>query len=444
MPEFHPNVWYPFTILKEAPTPLKVKSGEGLWLELEDGQRIMDCISSWWVNTFGHAHPKITNAISEQAEKLEHVIFANFTHEPAEKAAELISGALPGSLNRVFYSDDGSTAVEVAMKMAYQYWINRGQRRKTFICFEAAYHGDTFGAMSAGERSIFTNVFRDLLFDVEFVPFPETWIGDTDVEDREEVILRSLEKLLSEHPEKYAGIMIEPMVQGAGGMRMCREEFLKQLETVSVEHDTLLIFDEVMTGFGRTGDWFACIRADVEPDIICMAKGITGGFLPLSATVASDSIYETFNCSDPQKTFWHGHSYTANPLGCAAAIASCELMEEYESAFSEMEQWHLGHLKELEQHPRLTRIRATGTISAMDIDTSGRDVSVDPYTSEVLRDEDGYLNSIANKIKKRCVDKGLLLRPLGNVLYLMPPYCTTREQLDEMYAGIVELMEEIL
>jgi len=443
MPKFHPNVWYPFTILKEAPTPLKVKKGDGLWIELEDGQRIMDCISSWWVNTFGHAHPKITKAITEQSKELEHVIFANFTHEPAEKAAELISEALPGALNRVFYSDDGSTAVEVAMKMAYQYWINKGQQRKTFICFESAYHGDTFGAMSAGERSVFTNVFQDLLFDVEFVPFPETWIGDEEVEKRENIILEKMEALLTEHPEKYAGIMIEPLVQGAGGMRICREAFLQKLDVLSKEYNTLMIYDEVMTGFGRTGDWFACNKADVEPDIICMAKGITGGFLPLSATVASDEIYETFNSNDPQKTFWHGHSYTANPLGCAAAIASCELMKEYEPVYSEMEQWHRAQLDELADHPRLVHLRTIGTISAMDIDTSGRDVSVDPYTSEVLRDEDGYLNSVADAIKKRCVDKGLLLRPLGNVLYLMPPYCTTQEQLSEMYDGIVELLDEI-
>lgn len=442
MSKFHPNIWYPFTILKDAPAPVKVKSGKGLWLELEDGREIMDCISSWWVNTFGHAHPKITNAIAEQSDKLEHVVFANFTHDPAEKAAEMITDALPNSLNRVFYSDDGSTAVEVAMKMAYQYWRNKGQDRPKFICFEGAYHGDTFGAMSAGERSVFTNVFQDLLFDVEFLPYPDTWIGDTTVGDREDEIIAELESMLSEDPEMYAGIMIEPLVQGAGGMKMCREDFLQKLHWVNRQFDTLLIFDEVMTGFGRTGDWFACHRAQVEPDIICMAKGLTGGFLPLSATVASDEIYDTFYSSDPQKTFWHGHSYTANPLGCVAAIAACELMEEYEPVYSNMEKWHTDELHKLRDHPRLKKHRVKGTIAAVDIDTDGRDVDVDPYTSEVLRDEDGYLNSVADEIKKRCVDHGLLLRPLGNVLYLMPPYCTTREQLSEMYQGIRDLLDE--
>lgn len=444
MPDFHPNIWYPFTILKEAPTPIKVKRGDGLWLELEDDRRIMDAISSWWVNTFGHAHPRITRAITEQSEKLEHVIFANFTHDPAEKAAEMISDQLPDSLNKVFYSDDGSTAMEVAMKMAYQYWRNKGEERKKFICFEGAYHGDTFGAMSAGERSVFTNVFQDLLFDVEFVPFPDTWIGDTTVGEREDEIIAQLEQMLSNNPETYAGIMIEPLVQGAGGMRICREDFLQKLHWVNRQFGTLLIFDEVMTGFGRTGDWFACQRAQVAPDIIAMAKGITGGFLPLSATVASDEVYETFYSSDPEKTFWHGHSYTANPLGCAAAIAACELMEEYEPVYSAMEQWHADELHQLRNHPRLKKHRVLGTIAAVDIKTGGRDeVSVDPYTSEVLDDEEGYLNSVADEIKKRCVDHGILLRPLGNVLYLMPPYCTTREQLSDMYKAIADLLEEI-
>lgn len=425
----HRNIWYPFTIIEDAPEPLKVSRGEGLWLELEDGRRIMDCISSWWVNTHGHSHPKIATAIAEQAARLEQVIFANFSHDPAEKLAERLTHRLPGSLNRVFFSDDGSTAVEVAMKMAYQYWKNRGRERKTFICFEGAYHGDTFGAMSAGERSVFTEVFKDLLFDVEFVPYPETWIGDENRSDKEAAVISKIEGLLSEHPEKYAGILIEPLVQGAGGMRMCSKEFLQELHWVNRQFDTLLIFDEVMTGFGRTGDWFACTQAQVEPDIICLAKGLTGGSLPLSVTVCSDEIYEAFNSSDPIKAFWHGHSYTANPIGCAAALASMELMEEHEPVFTEMASWHDKHLSELRNHPKLKRHRITGTIAAMDIVTDG---------------EDGYLNNVANYIKKHCVDHGLLLRPLGNVLYLMPPYCTTQEELSEMYDGIRDLLSEVV
>lgn len=422
----HKNIWYPFTIIKDAPEPLKVVRGDGLWLELEDGRRIMDCISSWWVNTHGHAHPKIADAIHEQAQKLEQVIFANFTHDPAEQLSEQLTDRLPGSLNRVFFSDDGSTAVEVAMKMAWQYWKNRGEERKTFICFEGAYHGDTFGAMSAGARSVFTEVFKELLFDVEFLPYPQTWLEDEEAAEKEDQVIEQLEEMLNENPKKYAGILIEPLVQGAGGMRMSSAGFLQKLHWVNRQYNTLLIFDEVMTGFGRTGSWFACRRAQVEPDIICLAKGLTGGSLPLSVTVCSDEIYEAFNSSDPMKTFWHGHSYTANPIGCAAALASMKLMEENEPTFSAMEQWHLEELGQLKDHPRLKKHRVTGTIAAMDIIAEG---------------EEGYLNKVADRIKKECVLQGLLLRPLGNVLYLMPPYCTTRDQLSKMYRGIADLLE---
>jgi len=423
----HPNIWYPFTIIENAPEPLKVVKGEGLFLELEDGRRIMDCISSWWVNIHGHAHPVVAKAISEQAEKLEQVIFANFTHDPAERIAEQLTKELPGQLNRVFFSDDGSTAVEVAMKMAWQYWKNKGEDRRTFICFEGAYHGDTFGAMSAGARSVFTEVFKELLFDVEFVPYPETWIGDKQRAEKESAVIEQIEELLKNNPGKYAGIMIEPLVQGAGGMNICSEQFLQELHWVNRQFETLLIFDEVMTGFGRTGDWFACRRAQVEPDIICLAKGLTAGFVPMSVTVCSDEIYAAFDSPDPMKTFWHGHSYTANPIGCAAALASMELMRENEQTFSVMEEWHKELLNSLIDHPKLKRHRVKGTISAMNI---------------ITEEKDGYLNQVANDIKENCVDQGLLLRPLGNTLYLMPPYCTTREQLSEMYAGIKDLLSE--
>lgn len=428
MSTFHPNIWYPFTIQEGAAEPLKVVKGDGIWLELEDGHRIMDCISSWWVNLYGHAHPQIAEAIANQAKQLEQVIFADFTHEPAEKVAETLAELLPGQLNKVFYSDDGSTAVEVGMKMAFQYWKNRGEDRKTFICFEGAYHGDTFGAMSAGARSIFTEVFKELLFDVEFVPYPDTWMGDDTIKAREVAVIQKLEQLFSDHPGNYAGIMIEPLVQGAGGMRMCRPEFLQQLKIVCENYNTLLLFDEVMTGFGRTGSVFACERAKVEPDIICLAKGLTGGFLPLSVTVCSDEVYEVFNNADPMKAFWHGHSYTANPLGCAAAIASFKLLEEYRPVFAEMEQWHRQHIEDLGDHPAIKRQRVTGTIAAF---TIGSDA------------QDSYLHSITEVIKKRSVEQGLLLRPLGNVLYLMPPYCTTKEQLSTMYEGIKTLLDDI-
>ncbi len=421
----HTNLWHPFTIIKDAPEPLKVKSGKGAYLELEDGRTLLDCISSWWVNLHGHSHPEIARAIYEQAQQLEHVIFAGFTHDPAEELAELIASELPGKLNRVFFSDNGSTSVEVGMKMAYQYWKNLGKDRKTFICFEGAYHGDTLGAMSAGERSIFTEVFSDWLFDVEVVPFPETWMDDPERARKEDKVIEQVERLLDQHPDKYAGILLEPLVQGAGGMRMCSEEFLQKLHWVNRQFGVLLLFDEVMTGFGRTGDYFACKRAQVEPDIICLSKGITGGFMPLSVTVCSDKIFESFNSSEPIKTFWHGHSYTGNPLGCAAGVASWKILKENEAAFTGMEAVHLRHLEDLKDYPALERLRVKGTIAAMDI---------------VNDEEGGYLNSVASRIKKECVDHGVLLRPLGNVLYLMPPYCVTEDELSMIYEKIEALI----
>ncbi|MTI88028.1 MAG: adenosylmethionine--8-amino-7-oxononanoate transaminase [Balneolaceae bacterium] len=421
----HKNLWHPFTIIKDAPTPLKVQSGKGVWLTLEDGKEVIDSISSWWVNLHGHAHSHISDAIYEQSQKLEHVIFSGFTHDPAEQLAEKLVEKLPGRLNRVFYSDNGSTAVEVGMKMAYQYWRNNGEERKTFICFEGAYHGDTFGAMSAGERSVFTDVFKDLLFDVEVLPYPETWEGDTEVAEKEDAVIEQLEMLLDEHPDKYAGILMEPLVQGAGGMRMCSENFLQKLHWVNRQFGVLLILDEVMTGFGRTGDYFACRRAQVEPDIICLSKGITGGFMPLAATVCSDQIFESFNSSDPMKTFWHGHSYTGNPIGCAAGLASMDLLEEEE--FKKMEALHIKEMEGLKSHPQLEKFRIKGTIAAMDIKNE---------------EETGYLNSVAGHIKKRCVNYDVLLRPLGNVLYLMPPYCITEEELSTVYKTIPKLLEE--
>lgn len=426
----HRNIWYPFTTIENAPEPVKVKSGNGVWLELEDGRRIIDCISSWWVNVHGHSHPKIADAICKQAHTLEQVIFANFTHDPAEQLTEQLTEQLPGTLNRVFFSDDGSTAVEVGMKMAYQYWANKGEPRKTFICFEGAYHGDTFGAMSAGERSVFTDVFSDLLFDVEFVPFPETWMDDDTITDREDEIISEIEAMLDENPEKYAGIMIEPLIQGAGGMRMCREDFIQKLHWVNRQYNTLLLFDEVMTGFGRTGDWFACKRAQVEPDIICLAKGLTGGSVPLSVTVCKDEIYDAFRSSDPMKTFWHGHSFTANPIGCAASLASMELMHEHEPRFTALEDKHRAFLQHMdESYDWVIRPRVTGTIAAFDIDTGG---------------EEGYLNRIGNEIKRNTIDYGLLLRPLGNTLYLMPPYCITDEELELVYTNTEKLLNDLM
>jgi adenosylmethionine-8-amino-7-oxononanoate aminotransferase len=355
------------------------------------------------------------------------VIFAGFTHEPAEQLATELTAILPGSLSRVFFSDDGSTSVEVALKIARQYWANLGEDRPSFLAFDGAYHGDTFGAMSAGDRSTFSAPFSDLLFDVERLPFPPTWIGDEEVEAKEEAILSQLDARLEAEPGRFAALIAEPLVQGAGGMRVCREEFLRGLQGILLRHRVLLILDEVMTGFGRTGELFAADRAGVEPDMICLAKGLTGGFLPMAVTAVTEEVFEAFASPHPEKTFWHGHSYTANPLGCAAALASLELLRENEAAFRTIEPHHRSFLARLPRK-RTTRPRVMGTIAAFDLKVEG---------------ESGYFNEIGRELRIRAMDRGLLLRPLGNTVYLMPPYSLTEEERETMYTSLLALVDEI-
>ncbi len=422
----HPHLWYPYFSAKTAPAPLVVKSAKGVWLELADGRRLIDCISSWWVNLYGHGHPRIAQAIYEQAQTLEHVIFSGFSHEPAEQLATQLVARLNNKLQRVFYSDNGSNAVEIALKMAYQYWVNQGETRSTFLSFTGAYHGDTFGAMSIGSRSLFSAVFQDLLFAVETAEYPATYDGDESIDQREAEILQDIEQKLQSQP--YAGIVIEPLVQGAGGMRMCRPIFLQQLRQLATKYHTLLIFDEVMTGFGRTGANFACQEAAVSPDLICLSKGITGGFLPFAVTICTEEIYQGFYSDDPLHTLYHGHSYTANPLGCAAALAGLELLQEYQPIFAGMAARHWSHLEKLRQHPLVSKVRVQGTIIAMNIgDDQGQ----------------GYLHEVGMKIRQLAIEQGLLLRPLGNVLYLMPPYCITEEELAIVYGGIQRILDNL-
>jgi adenosylmethionine-8-amino-7-oxononanoate aminotransferase len=311
--------------------------------------------------------------------------------------------------------------------MAYQYWHNQNQHRTTFIAFSGAYHGDTFGAMAVGGRSLFSEVFSDLLFDVEYVPFPSTYWGDEQVVEKEAQALSQLQVKL-EQSDRVAAVIIEPLVQGAGGMQMCRPGFLQQLQQLVDRYETLLIFDEVMTGFGRTGDWFACLRAGVSPDLICLSKGLTGGFLPLSVTVCTEKLYTAFYSDNPLHTFYHGHSYTANPLGCAAALASWDLLEA-QTTFQVMETKHWQHLQSFQDHPKLEKLRVTGTIAAMDL-----------ITPEDL----GYLNPVSRQIRERAIAHGLLLRPLGNVLYLMLPYCVTDEELTFVYSAIAAILEDMI
>lgn len=426
-----PTVWHPFTQQKTAPLPLKVKRGNGIYLELEDGRKLIDCISSWWVNIHGHSHPSIARAIFEQAQKLEHVIFAGFTHEPAEELAGQLLKHLPSNLKHVFYSDNGSTSVEVALKMACQYWYNQGQKRQHFIAFEGGYHGDTFGAMSAGRTSPFWQPFESMLFQVDTIPFPTTYENDGEVQNKEELSLNKLESYLQKQAQNYAAIIIEPLIQGAAGMRMCRSQFLYRLQLIAKQFGIPLIYDEVMTGFGRTGEWFACVKSNTQPDIICLSKGITGGFLPLSATIVTENIFDKFYSDDIQKTFFHGHSYTANPLACAAAIASFKLLEDNPEQFRRFEKLHRKktneYLQTIADAKKIRQIRFCGTVVAFDIN---------------IEENTNYFASIGTLLKEAFLKRNLLIRPLGNTVYLMPPYCIEEGQLDNVYRTLKDVLQE--
>lgn len=421
------HLWHPFTQAHTAPDPIPVVRARGTSLFTADGREILDLISSWWVNLHGHAHPAIARAIAEQAERLEQVIFADCTHEPAVRLAARLAGLLPGGLTRVFFSDDGSTSVEVALKLAWQYWRNVGDgRRRHFLAFEGGYHGDTFGAMAAGAGSGFFGPFRDLLFPVTHLPFPATWEGDADVAAKEAACLRALEVWLDRHGDETAALIAEPLVQGAAGMRMCRPAFLSAVVARVRAAGALVIFDEVMTGFGRTGARFAAERAGVAPDIICLSKGLTGGFLPLAATVCREAIFAAFLDEGFARAFAHGHSFTANPLGCAAALASLELLDapETRAALDALERQHRAGLASLAGHPRLARARMLGTIAAIEVTGAGQ----------------GYGAAVGRDLKRAFLERGLLIRPLGPVIYLLPPYCTTGDQLDRAYRAIAEVV----
>ena len=424
-------IWHPFTQEKNAPLPLAIKKAKGLYLYDDEGNTYMDLISSWWVNIHGHAHPEIADAIYEQAKNLEHVIFAGLTHEPAVQLCENLKTILPPQLTRFFFSDNGSTAVEVAIKMAYQFWYNNGERqRTTFISLSGGYHGDTFGAMSVGYASGFHNQFKELLFDVFSIPFPETWNDDPDVQKKEEYSINVLSDFLRAHHEKVVALICEPLVQGAAGMRMCRIEYLTKIIKLIKSYNILIIFDEVMTGFGRTGKYFATeYLIDIKPDIICLSKGLTGGFMPMSLTVSTESIYEAFLAENFTKALAHGHSYTANPLGCAAAIASFKLLTDNktQSAINSITNSHKRFLSNMPQSNFIKSQRMLGTIVAFNLGDT----------------KNNYEYKLTSVLKQRYLEVGMLIRPLGNTIYLMPPYCITAQELEYAYNKITEIVEQV-
>lgn len=419
-------IWPPFTQTGLAPDPIKVLNGHGVWLELEDGRKVIDAISSWWVNLHGHARPEIAEAIYTQAKQLEHVIFAGYTHDPALKLAQILVDALPDPLSKVFFSDNGSTAIEVAIKMAVQASYNKGQAKVRIVAFEGAYHGDTFGAMAAGERSVFNEPFDGMLFAVDRMPYPATWEGDAGYEAKECDALARLEEHLRIHRDEVAMLMIEPFVQGAGGMRMVEASFLQGIDSLCKKYEVLLCFDEVMTGFGRTGELFACIKAEVCPDIICLSKGITGGFLPLSVTVTTQTVFDAFHSKDPLKALYHGHSYTANPLGCAAALASWQILIQ-EQSFRNLEGRYHQHIEKLRNHSSVEKIRSCGTILAFDVKSSNG----------------GYFDSLGPILKQRFAHSRALLRPLGNTVYVLPPYTISDDELLQIFEEIHHVIDSL-
>jgi adenosylmethionine---8-amino-7-oxononanoate aminotransferase len=410
-------IWHPFTQVAESQAPVAIVSAEGCWLTADDHKKYLDGTASWWVNAHGHAHPYIAQKIFEQASKLEHIIFAGFTHAPAVELAERVIAMLPGKQSRIFYSDNGSTSVEVALKMTLQYFHNRGEKRNKFIAFRNAYHGDTFGAMSVAERNAFSAPFNDLLFEVEFIEAPESAESQS-------------ENQLAMHLEtgNVAGFIFEPLVQGANGMRMHSAERLSNMIELCRKHGVLTIADEVFTGFYRTGKKFASSHLIEQPDIMCLSKTLTGGTLPLGITAAPEFIYDAFISNDKRKTFFHGHSFTANPISCAAAIASIDLLEKTECIqnIAEISRQHEEFAKTINNHPSIFEVRHLGTILAIELETEA---------------ERGYMNPVAAEITQYFLKLGIYLRPLGNVIYVTPPYVINKEELQLIYKAIRQFLE---
>ena len=410
-------LWHPYSSLVGKRDNILIDSAKGMYLYTKDGRAILDAISSWWVNLHGHSHPYLVEKITEQAKAMEHVIFAGFTHEPAIRLAERLLSILPGNHKRIFFSDNGSTAVEVALKMAIQYSINTGKVPGKILALEGAFHGDTFGAMSVSERGLFTNHFGNYLFEVDYIPFPEGGKEEDSIRVFEEKVKKGL----------FTAFIYEPLVQGAAGMRIYSAEVLEKLLVIAKKYGVICIADEVMTGFGRTGKLFASDYMNIKPDIICLSKGITGGFMPFGATACNEKIESAFLLADTTKTFFHGHSYTGNPLACAVSNASLDLLlaEECVNKIAFIQASHFIFCEKIKNLPSVKKVSVLGTILAVEIKTF---------------DSTGYTNSIRELLYDFFLERDILIRPLGNVIYILPPYLITKEELDSIYTAIEELL----
>jgi len=405
-------LWHPFTQHRTAPAPLPVVRAEGAWLELADGTRLLDAIASWWTSLHGHSHPDIAAAIARQAATLDHVMLAGVTHPNAVEAAERLIGIAPEGLSRVFYSECGSAAVEIALKLAFQYHAQTGQpQRKRFVSLRGAYHGDTLLAMSVSDPADYHRNFAPMLY-------PHvTRVSNTTVSGPD-----GLEAVLAEHGDEVAAVILEPLVQGAGGMRIQPPGFLTDVAKLTEAAGALLIADEVMTGFGRTGTMFAVEQEEVTPDLMAVAKGLTGGVLPLAATLASEKVFSAFESPEWERAFSHGHTYTGNPITCAAAVASLELLERGDALgrVAQLQAFYAHRLPALTEIPAVAAVRWRGSIGVVELAT----------------DEQTYFNPLGAQVAQRMLERGFLMRPLGPVLYTLPPYCVSDEDLEELYNAL--------
>lgn len=411
-------LWHPYTQHKTAAAPIAITKGKGALLWDENGKEYIDAIASWWVNPYGHSNTYIADAIYKQLTTLEHVLFGGFTHEPAVVLAEKLMAILPKNQQKLFFSDNGSTSVEIAIKVALQYFFNKGEKKTTIIAFENAFHGDTFAAMAASGISLFTDAFQGMFIDVVRIPVP--------VVGQEKASFDALEKAIKEH--NCAGFIYEPLVQGAAGMVMYEPETLDALIRMCKENNVLTIADEVMTGFGKTGKTFATDYLVEQPDMMCLSKALTGGTIPMAITTFTQEIFEAFYDEDINKALFHGHTFTANPTGCAAALASLELLQtpEMQSNISRVNANHLAFQKRIQTHSKVVTTRVLGVIFALEIQTESAA---------------SYYGNLRNKLYNFFIENGIILRPVGNIVYILPPYIITDEQLEKVYQVVENALE---
>ena len=412
------HLWHPYTQHKTAALPIAIKKGKGALLWDENDKEYVDAIASWWVNPFGHSNTFIADAIYKQLTTLEHVLFGGFTHEPAIILAEKLIEILPKNQQKIFFSDNGSTAVDVAIKVALQYFFNKGEKKTTIIAFENAFHGDTFAAMAASGISFYTQAFQGMFIDVVRIPVP--------VKGNEEISYSALREVIKNNT--CAGFIFEPLVQGAAGMVMYEPETLDKLIQICQENNVLTIADEVMTGFGKTGKTFATDYLVEKPDMMCLSKALTGGTIPMAITTFSSVIFEAFYDDDINKALFHGHTFTANPTGCAAALASLELLQtnEMQANIIRVNKSHLDFQERIKNHPKVTVTRVLGVIFALEIKTE---------TAA------SYYGGLRNKLYNFFIENGVILRPVGNIVYILPPYIISEEQLEKVYQVVENALE---